>query len=165
MLSEKRELRSPLDKGEVANTLAENIQPKRTAAELFKRKKSTNFFEGTLEWDSFELQRAINHRNSFLPKIAGNLETTASGTKVSLKFQMPPFVIVFMVLWLGLIGLSLVVSIWLYSTGENEPTGIMILSAMFIFGIGMAYFGYTYERNKAFEELKRLLKAKEITSP
>ncbi|PRX53735.1 hypothetical protein [Flagellimonas meridianipacifica] len=164
MLSEKRELRSRLQKEEVLQVLRENVQPKRTMEERFRRKKPTKYFEGTFEGNRFEIQRAINHRNSFLPKIYCSLEETSSGTKVYLKFQMLIFVIVFMAIWLGMVSLFLVFSIISYSTGDAEAIFLAIPGAMFLFGIGLVYFAYTYERNKAFTELKRLLKAQEVTS-
>ncbi len=164
MLSEKREIRSRLSKEEAVKILLENIQPKRTMEEKFRRKKTTNFFEGTFEWDSFEIQRAINHRNSFLPKIYGSLEETISGTQVHLRFQMVPIAMVFMALWLGFVGFFLIVSLIAFNAGEAEAITLVIPSVMFLIGIGLVYFSYTYERNRAFEELKRLLKAKEIKS-
>ena len=75
------------------------------------------------------------------------------------------FVIVFMAIWLTFVGSFLVFSIYSYSKGDMETITLMIPALMFIFGIGMVYFFYTYERNKAFEELKRLLKAQEVASP
>ena len=165
MFSEKKELRSRLQKEEVIQVLRENLQPKRTMEERFRRKKASKFFEGSLGVNDFEIQRAINHKNSFLPKVYGNLEETISGTKVHLKFQMLPVVLIFMVIWLGLVGFFLAFSLFAFTSDKAEAITLVIPGVMFLFGIGLVYFSYTYERNKAFEELKRLFKAQEITSP
>ena len=147
MLSEKKELRSRLLKEEVIQVLGENIQPKRTMEERFRRKKPTTFFEGTIEQDRFEIQRAINHKNSFLPKIYGSLEGTISGTQVHLKFQMMAFVLIFMGIWLSFVGFFLVFSLIAYNAGEAEAITLVIPGALFLFGIWLVYFSYTYERN------------------
>ena len=51
-------------------------------------------FVGKVGTDSFIIYRDIWYQNSFLPRIRGRVEATLSGSKVSIKMSLHPFVTV-----------------------------------------------------------------------
>lgn len=154
------ELLTSLSKEEVENILKENIGPKRGIELRFSKTKIKKPFEGYLANGQFEMQRAINYKNSFLPQITGSVSESINGTKVMAKFQMHGFVVAFMAVWLGGVSLALLGSIYGIVSQEANPTVAIIPVIMLAFGIALVYFGFNTEKEKSINELKRILKAR-----
>lgn len=153
------ELLTSFSQEEVENILKENIGPKRGIELRFSKPKIEKPFEGYFANGQFEIQRAINYKNSFLPRIKGSIKESMNGTKVIAKLQMHGFVVAFMAVWLGGISLALIGSIYAIVSHEANPTVAIIPSIMLAFGIGLVYFGFNTEKVKSINELKIMLKA------
>lgn len=154
------ELLTSFSKEEVENILMENIGPKRGIELRFSKTKIEKPFEGYFANGQFEMQRAINYKNSFLPQIKGTISESMNGTKVMAKLQMHGFVVAFMVVWLGGVSLALIGSIYGIVTQEANPVVAIIPLIMLAFGSGLVYFGFNTEKEKSIAELKRILKAR-----
>src|SRR6476469_5057876 len=63
-------------------------------------------FIGTVRTDSFKLRRDIRYRNSFLPLIRGRVAPLGSGARLDITMFIHPAVGVFLVFWLGGVGLA-----------------------------------------------------------
>ena len=155
--SDRVELISSLSKEEVEKKLRENIQPKRGIELRLTRPKNQKAFEGTLFGDSFQIQRVIHGRNSFLPQINGTLKEGANGTKILMDLKIHGFVIVFLAFWLGGVGLTLIGAIYAMVTQGVKPVFVVVPLVMFAFGVGLAYFGFNTEKEKSISELKKIV--------
>lgn len=101
-------------------------------------------FIGKLEGNTFNLQRDITYRNSFLPRIQGSIAPAAVGTTVVVSMSLHPLVILFMVLWLAGVGR---VALGLLSSdgfGQALPS-----VAMFVLGVAVPLGGFYAEAEKA----------------
>ncbi len=97
-------------------------------------------FVGTVQNDSFRLQRNIAHRNSFLPLLYGRISPTPGGTRINVTMSMQPLVFVFMLCWLAMAG---------YGALTTRSTDRAILWAMFAFGLLLAVAGFFPEVDRA----------------
>lgn len=107
---------------------------------------------GKFSGDNFRLRQKKSYNNSFAPFFFGKLSQTSSGTEISGKFRMHPFVVAFMALWLGMVvvigGTLCVVSLGEIVTGRIPPNqhgnvwlGVLIPMIMLIFGIALVSLG------------------------
>ncbi len=100
-------------------------------------------YQGEVSPNRFKISRVIYYRNSFLPIIKGELKADLGGTRLDIKMSLHPFVIVFMAIWFGGVGLGAMATIFgALSTLIQE--GITSLPSLFPLGIpwGMFIFGY-----------------------
>ncbi|OAD90781.1 hypothetical protein A7A78_13795 [Aequorivita soesokkakensis] len=157
--SVKIELTTLLSQEEVRKALTENLQPKEIQTFIIKKPKTDKIFEGYFHEDCFQIQRIITGKNSFLPQINGRIAPHLNGTKLIAELKLPAFVVAFMILWVGVLSLGFILSVVGSFNHDEGSSFIVIPLLMVVFGIGMAYFGFTTEKNKAITELKKILKA------
>jgi hypothetical protein len=93
----KLTLRSAMSAAGAAQALAKEVEPKR----WFRLGAGSASFEGSVTGSSFEIQRIIQYRNSFLPLIAGTIRAEAVGCSISLTMGLHPFVLAFSAIWLS----------------------------------------------------------------
>lgn len=67
-----------------------------------KGHRSAAAFFGKVREYSFDLQRNISYRNSFLPTIRGHIEPAAGGAQITVTMFLNPVVAAFCVLWLSM---------------------------------------------------------------
>jgi len=106
-------------------------------------------FLGSVKGNSFHLRRNINHRNSFLPRIHGRIDSVQNGARVRIVMFMHPLVFLFTLFWLGSAGSTA----W-REFGANSALSYIPL-VMFIFGLALSMGGFFAEAAKA----KHLLSA------
>ena len=156
----KAEIISPLSKSEVENKLRENIQTTRGIGLSRSYQKNHKPFRGTMEGNTFRIQRIISGKNSFLPQIAGTVSESANGTKILMELKIHVFVVVFMTLWMGGVTLGLVAGLYGMTTQGTNPFYILGPIALLAFAFGMAYYGFNSEKEKAITELKRIVEGR-----
>ncbi|MEO1486866.1 MAG: hypothetical protein AAFU57_14055, partial [Bacteroidota bacterium] len=117
-------------------------------------------FEDELGWDVFTIKRCIQYRNSFLPKIKGSLETYQTKTKIILLFSLHPFVLIFILFWLTMVGAFMILALNMMDWDNPEYEMILIPTGMFFAGLAMPFLGFGYEKNKAVQLLKDILNAR-----
>ncbi len=121
------------------------------------------YYDGFIDGTYFELTRIIHHRNSFLPTIRGKIEPTGNGATIDIKMRISPFVIGFMVLWMGMVFLgfvALVVNSIL--NGIFDPS-ILVPLGMFLFGYGLTIGAFSIESSKSKDFLSNLFEAEELS--
>ena len=160
LFSSRIELISSLEKGEIGNLLRKNVQPPRNFGDRYLNQQKNLPFEGELGWDVFTIKRCIQYRNSFLPKIKGSLETHQAKTKIILQFSLHPFVLIFILFWLTMVGAFMILALNMMDWDNPEYAMILIPTVMFFAGLAMPFFGFGYEKNKAVQLLKDILKAR-----
>ncbi|WP_223649425.1 hypothetical protein [Hymenobacter psoromatis] len=86
------EFTSPLPPAELLRRVRDSVQQRRD-------------FTGRVGTTGFAVEQIINYRNSFLPRIEGWVAVgLAGGSRLRLRHRLSPFVLVFGVLWLGVVG-------------------------------------------------------------
>jgi hypothetical protein len=116
-------------------------------------------YEGVVEGNTFNINRIIGYRNSFLPMINGNIIQDGEGSKIEVKLKMHPFVLVFMVVWfISVIFICLAVIASLFFSNEFEPKSLLVFLFP-IFGIALLYVGFTPEKKKIGTFLEQLFQA------
>ena len=108
-------------------------------------------FWGTIDGQSFRIQRDIRYRNSFLPLVRGDVHPGRFGSEITVTMSLHPFVAVFMLVWLSGVGFG-GWRIMFYSHGPGTPNSFIPLG-MFLLGIALTLGGFIPEAIKA----KRLL--------
>lgn len=121
---------------------------------------------GKIYNNSFEIKRAINYRNSFLPKINGEIKNDINGSKINVKMNLAEIVKVFMIIWLGGVLIACVATLYhiIFNNGINSEGDFFMLIPFFmlIFGVLMVSFGFKLESKKSIKDLEEILKAKII---
>jgi hypothetical protein len=97
-------------------------------------------FIGSVSDDWFKIHRDIRYRNSFLPMIRGRVTPNGFGSRVDVTMSLHPLVGLFMIFWLGGVGLS---AFAIRSASSVIPVG------MFIFGAALTAAGFFPEAMKA----------------
>ena len=163
-------LTSKLSVEEVRKRIFENIEPKKTYRFPGFNKNTVKLYEGTLIDNAFTITRIINSRNSFLPVITGDISTFLGKTQIKIEMRLVHLVLVFMSLWLGIVGL---VCIGIFLVGalkfkEILETGfspmLLIPYAMFIFGCLLVILSFKAESKKSKDFLLELLEGQEENS-
>jgi len=157
-----------LSPAEVYRRLADNVAPERPL-QLFAQSSNTSKpYEGKISKDSFSISRVINYKNSFLPIINGNISSFVGQTQLNIKMKLASFAMVFMSLWLGIMGLACIVTllIGIIQIKQIFQTGFspMLLTPFgaFIFGCLLTVIPFKKESKIAKEFLSSLLNAHEI---
>lgn len=154
---------SSLSKEELLLHLQNQIESKKSFGfGSFKHSYSKSYI-GKIYNDSFEIKRAINYRNSFLPLIKGHVKNDLTGSKIYVKMGLLDFVKAFMILWLGGVSVACIATIYsLLSTDLSREGGffIFIPFIMLLAGILMVTFGFKVESKKSITDLEQILSAK-----
>lgn len=119
---------------------------------------TTSKYSGYMNENSFQIQRDIRCRNSFLPVIEGYFYLREGKTVVSIKMRLNQIVLVFMLVWMSLISVVLFVfliqglSKWEFNTANLIPAG------MLLFGYVLTTLSFKIESKQSKIELKNLFR-------
>lgn len=150
-----------LDSEEILKRLTDITEPKRPLKKsVFFGSSNHKAYEGSIDVESFNIIRIIGYRNSFLPRIKGNIEKGYSGTKINVKMKLSPFVIAFMFIWFGGVGISCFAVLTLFSSRSNFDPTKLIPFAMLVFGYAIVTGGFKYESIKTKKYFAELFEAK-----
>ncbi|WP_338762915.1 hypothetical protein WAF17_18570 [Bernardetia sp. ABR2-2B] len=147
-----------LSKEEIAKRLNEVTEPKKMIrmTGVFSNKNHKEY-EGAVDTNSFKISRIIGYRNSFLPRIEGEIEESKESTLVHIKMRLHTFVLVFMGIWLTIVGLvAIAVLSSLFLSESNIGFGVFIPCFMFLVGLLMPILAFHYEGNKSKEFFENL---------
>lgn len=163
---EKLIYRSTLSKEDLLAHLQNEIEAEKSfgfGAHQFSYSKP---YIGKVSNSTFEIKRAINYRNSFLPLIKGEIENDINGSKINVKMNLVEIVKVFMIIWLGGVLIGCVATSYniIFNNGLNSEGGIFMFIPFFmlIFGVVLVFFGFKAESKKSIQDLEEILKAKII---
>lgn len=162
-------LTSKLSIEEVTRRLADNIEPKKSFRFSGFNKSSNKPYEGQILGDTFIISRIINYRNSFLPIITGHISTFLGKTQINVKQRPVTFVLIFISLWLGIVGLACleIILAGLFQFRHVLQIGfspmLLIPFGMFLFGCLLTTLAFKAESKKSKEFLERLFDGQENT--
>ena len=160
---------SRLPLAEVRKRLADNVQPKRTFRLTAFGNSHGKPYEGQIFADSFSISRIINYKNSFLPVVNGQISTFLGKTEIHVKMRVPTSVLIFTLLWLGIVGLVclgiIIMGIIQFNTIAQNGFSPMILIpfVMFLFGCILTSAAFKAESKRSRQFLERLWEAQEVS--
>ncbi|HEX8494010.1 MAG TPA: hypothetical protein VF658_14285 [Pyrinomonadaceae bacterium] len=138
----------PFDKA--VDRIAQLIEPKRSFRNPFSREHKE--FEGSVTPQDFKISRIIHYRNSFLPIINGQFVKTPLGTRLTVRMTLHPFVIAFLILWSGVIGLSFVMALRESDGKAAAPFMLGMLAFVYLLTTG----AFKWEARKARRRFMQL---------
>ena len=120
---------------ELAERMAQFVEPRRFWTRSLFRGERSKSFEGEVSATTFNIRPIIRYRNSFIPIIKGTISPAENGSKIKLEMNLHPFVKYFVTMWLGMVGMGFfAISISMIESSSFSP--------IFLFPIGMWFFGY-----------------------
>jgi hypothetical protein len=157
---------SKLSVEEALRRLADNVEPKKSFGLSMFNSSSNKLYEGQILGNTFSISRIINYRNSFLPVITGDISTYLGETQIKMKMQPVTFVLIFISVWLGIVGLVClgIILVGLIQFKQILQNGfspmILIPFTMFLFGCLLTTLAFKAESRKSKEFLERLFDTK-----
>ena len=150
---------------DVRHRIAENIQPKQRFKFSLFYPDYTKPYTGSAIGSIFTMRRNITYRNSFLPIITGKITTSGGQTKVNIKMQPDTVDLVFISLWLGIVGFFCLAGFLsglmdfrqTTKTGFSPPT--LIPFGMFAFACLLTILGFKLKSRRSKKFLARLLES------
>jgi hypothetical protein len=155
---EKHILRTSLSKEQVIEKLKESVEPEKSFGFRSFNFSYTKPYVGKINGDRFEIKRAINYRNSFLPLIKGIINNEIGRTKIDISMKPHDFVIAFMVIWFGGVTIGCIATTYVMLTQEFNPF-LLIPFAMLLFGIALVVGAFKTESSKSRKDLLTLFEA------
>jgi hypothetical protein len=100
------EIETPLSPQVAAQRIREMTSEPPAGMVTFGRpdRRARTPFLGRVDDRAFQIRRVIGYRNSFLPRIRGRIEPATVGSTVRITMAVHPVVILFLVVWLAIIG-------------------------------------------------------------
>jgi len=135
--------RSPLSEVEVMQQLSTLIR--------------SGQYSGSLNGQTFNIQRVIRYRNSFLPLIKGSIQDSFDGTMITVKMRLHLFVLIFLGIWIGGVVFALLRT-FIASYKSGSALSFLPLG-MLLFVYLLTTLAFKFESNKAEKDLQQLWKA------
>jgi len=150
------ELLSPLGTEQVMRALSGAVGP--PSRYPFE---STGFpFEGSVTGQEFEIYRVINYRNSFRPRIRGNVTSQAAGSRISLSMALHPLTMAILAVWFGgVFSIGSVVTLAALSGSVEREPATFIPAGMLLFGWLLTIVAFGLEARIAERSLTALFEA------
>lgn len=151
-----------LKEDEIIRRLSDCIEPEKIFRLGILSSGSTKSYEGQINGQTFSIKRIISYRNSFLPRINGVIERDFDGLTIKVKMRLHIFVIVFLCIWFGLVGLACIAFLTqTLSSSEINPAAL-IPFGMLLFAYLLTMGGFKFESNKSKKDLQRIFNAEII---
>lgn len=134
----------------ILERIANDLEPRKWIRwHLFETNKKP--FEGTVQGHSFDIQRIIRYRNSFLPQITGQVEDRISHREVQIQMRMHRLVEFVLITWVGIFALIVAgVTFTRFASGKFEPW-ILVVIPFLLFAYLLSMGGFLYEVKKAHQ--------------
>ncbi|MCC7452646.1 MAG: hypothetical protein IT222_00660 [Crocinitomix sp.] len=160
--SENITYKSKLKEDEIIKRLSETVEPEKLIRFSFFSKSASKYYEGYVDGQTFSMRRIISYRNSFIPKITGLIEPDFDGTTIRVKMRLHIFVIVFLCIWCGGVGLAFITTLaYSFSNFEFNPATIFLF-IMLLFLYTLTMVGFKYESKKSKKHLQDVFQAEII---
>ncbi len=151
------EIDTPMSAKAIIGVLTDTVEPTR----WFRLSKDHKTFQGTVEHDGFKITRIIHYRNSFLPVVRGRFAPGPSGFTVTVTMRLHPFVMAFMCLWFGGVGLGVVASLAGLAFGRAEADPMLLIPfGMLLFGWALVSGAFWFEAKKTKPILLDMMKGR-----
>lgn len=152
-----------LKEEEIIRRLSDCIEPEKTFRIRFIGIRSKKPYEGEINGLSFRMNRIINYRNSFLPRITGVIEKEFDGLRINVKMRLHIFVLVFLCVWCVGVGLGSLVFLTLAINHLVHVPMALIPLGMLVFSYLLTMGAFKFESIKSKKYLQEILEAEIIT--
>ncbi|MEP6794119.1 MAG: hypothetical protein ABJB16_07325 [Saprospiraceae bacterium] len=122
----------------------------------------TKMYEGQITDQNFSIRRLIKYRNSFLPRIKGEIKAVGNGTRIDVRMRLHVVIIIFVIFWCTMVGIGCFVFILLSIRDGRINPFILVPFMMLIVGYGVTVVAFNYECNKAKLDLEQIFQASAI---
>src|SRR5262245_4778015 len=148
------QLVTPLSRAECAQRLSAAID----GGSLLRSAFGSKPVIGHASESALQLRKRIGYRNSFQTVLRASLQPDGQGTRISGKAGMHPVVPVFLLLWLGVVGVfGIVLAVGALSGSmkvdgpalSNGWVAVAMPAVMFAFGLVLLWFGRRLARDEA----------------
>ena len=149
------ELTTRLTPQEARAALAAHIEPEKLFRFAWPNKANDTRFAGRLDETRFSIHRILGYRNSFAPASEGVIAPEGRGARITIKMRLHPFVIAFVVMWLGIM-------LSVFGAAAITPDsgiffGLPILLTFFVYLMTM--LGFWLEAGKQEQTLREIFQA------
>ena len=151
-----------LKEEELMRRLSEFIEPEKTFRFGNFRSDYRKPYEGQINGHTFNIKRIISYRNSFLPRIYGIIERDFDGMTIKVKMRLHIFVIVFLCVWCGGLGLGCIAFLTQAFSKSDFNLATLIPFGMLIFVYALTMGGFKHESNKSKKDLQAIFEADKI---
>lgn len=145
-----------LSEKEVIVKLSDYMQTKRNRFKF--NGNPTKEYEGFINGNSFEINRIIKNRNSFLPQITGTIQRNNNETQIEVKMRLDWAVFGFLFFWCSFVLFFLIMTL----TQSEISTDILIPFFMLLFAYLLTMLGFKIESKRSKKDLEKMLGAKII---
>ena len=153
---ENYNIKSKLSPEIIMERLSERTEPEKRYKFSFLAPKFEKQYMGTIEGMNFSIHRNIFIRNSFLPRISGEVVKGPNITNIFIKMGLHPFAIAFMLIWMS--GITFMFITILFKNAISRWLAI-IPFVFLLFGYLLPTSGFKYESLKSKNFLADLFEA------
>jgi hypothetical protein len=150
------ELESEFEPDEAIEAIRAAVEPKK----WLRLGTSHRPFEGEVLSNTFQIQRIIGYRNSFLPRVDGKVSASSVGSRIKLEMRLSTPLVMFMIFWLGMVAIFVAVSSVEAIRGKTGWKGPLTGVGMFAFAWGLVSVSFSFEAKKAEKILARRTQAR-----
>lgn len=143
-----------LSEQEVLTRLSDFIDKKKIR--IF-RNNITKEYEGTIDGNSFEISRIIKGRNSFQPRISGEIRQNNYETQIEIKMRLHWSVFIFLLFWCVFVFCALIM---IFTNGEKISAVSFMPLLMLLVAYLFTMFGFKIESKRSKKDLEKMLDAK-----
>lgn len=148
---------------ELLQRLKDSIEPERAFRFGLFQRRETKPYQGKVLGNSFNISRIISYRNSFLPRISGNVENTSGGSLIQVKMRLHVAVIIFMCIWGGIVGaVGIAFLSQAFGSTDFDPMMLIPLGMLVVFYV-VIMLAFKYESKLSTADLQSLFEAEIIT--
>jgi hypothetical protein len=155
---ENIEYRTGLSGKEILERLRENIEAQKSFGFLGNNTLYSKSYIGFVGSNCFQMKRAINYRNSFLPEIRGTIFEQDGSTRIKVTMKPVGFILAFMIVWFGGVSVACLAVVYAAFSGAFHPAQIVPFG-MLLFGLVLVSVGFKTESRRSIKDLKGLLDA------
>jgi hypothetical protein len=123
------------------------------------RNNITKEYEGTIDGNSFEISRIIKGRNSFQPRISGEIRQNNYETKIEIKMRLHWSVFIFLLFWCVFVFFALIM---IFTNAEKISAVSFMPLLMLLVAYLFTMFGFKIESKRSKKDLEKMLNAKMI---
>lgn len=136
--------------------------------EILKRMTVNTMYKGKARDNTFEVQRIIKYRNSFLPCIKGVVQPAHKGSQILVTMKLHKLVIAFMAVWFAMLAVFTVAFMTMINIESTDNMHFIeyifkyMPFIMIFMGAAICYFAFKKESKISRQDLKNILEAEDI---
>jgi len=119
--------------------------------------RSGEYFLGTVANGNLKIRRQIYYRNTFLPRITGDIEPYLNGSRIHIKMKLHIVILVFVCAWTIVIGLAGIAFV-LKPSDDGRSANDLVPLAMVLLVYLICMGGFKFESIRAKKKLAEIFR-------